>query len=1275
MKKIINIAITAVAAIAAVSCSSLMEKDVEFASSREVVFKTNLSDFQTKAAPGDSGFTNGDEIGVIAMEPINVMNVKYTVNGQNLVSDTPVHWLEGQQQETDFAAYFPYDPEFNMFNEYGYNITVSRDQSTYESYHKSDFLVANGEGDPGETVVLEFYHYNARVDISVPEDIAARVKTLAFGGVYEAVNVGNARPVGDPVTIKAGRITNEDGTAVWSLILPRQSVTPTLIIETTDGETLSYTLGKEISFDSGKRYNADLKIKEDGSLDMEFVFRIFDWLGNEWIWFEPYVEKWYMTGSEWNWSSWYQLDYLQSGIYMLEQSFGESALFKFGLDALWTTNLGGAESNAEFDGESVTEIQLGKLIPLRYDGFNLYAPQSDSYKFTLDTKNKTLYVEPNRDWNIVSYNDSFGEFKHLEYAGEGHMFKLDRVYLPSGEPFFFEEWRFGRCMYAAMPESGAESLPVETGKPMAITEGGGCEFVSPDGGYYSVVIDPDAMTVTFVYLEDQSTHIADVLSGSADGTAVTISETAVVASYNAGFVISDDGTKGLLVYLGIGSELPAVGDKVTVSGAVATYNNVKEIVNAQFSVEGQAVMPEVVYEDISNRYLENLYCSYAAPVTVSGTLSVTAGYSDHLYVRSDEWGTVFMINDTGGDYLKYSGSKVTVTGWYNGLYNGPHFIVMDSIKGLEESYHGAGTLNDPYDAVGACLYGRTLAEGAESADPVYVRGRVRTVDTPFSIASNGTATFSVSANADQYECYFVANSSNFLENKPWQFGNTQIQQWMDVIICCKVTQSRNVASSVSGTCYIYSLYGKTSETPEEVVLEGDGTKDNPFNVTAAVAYAQGIQRNTASPDIYVKGIVLDVWQRFSYGYNIAGFSICDDIENSRYVLSVGDAQYLGKEQWQDGDPDIENGSEVIVCCSIYGSSENWVNAESAWLYSLDGTVKDYVPYLRLSESDIHLSYTGGESSVRVYSNTSWSVSAGADWFEVYSDGDVVYIYVYENSNEESRQGNIYFYYGEAEATTGASNSVVFTVYQTGFEKQQSYEGEVIWEGQFGVGDWDNGLQDLAWGGYDWTSVAAGTTLRFYLSPRVNDSDYWQFVLRHGMDWADLPEPVSINLTSNAKYVEVELSETNLADIIENGGLVVAGCYYDLYAITIMSDTNVNSAIIWEGPADMGTGWENGFVLSPDYFGKFEAGYKLKVNYTTNSDADYYQVKITYSDWTTVLECLADMVSEWGTVSLTAGSKSLTITPTESDVAEMWENGLVLSGYGITINSLEMIIPE
>ncbi len=119
------------------------------------------------------------------------------------------------------------------------------------------------------------------------------------------------------------------------------------------------------------------------------------------------------------------------------------------------------------------------------------------------------------------------------------------------------------------------------------------------------------------------------------------------------------------------------------------------------------------------------------------------------------------------------------------------------------------------------------------------------------------------------------------------------------------------------------------------------------------------------------------------------------------------------------------------------------------------------------------------------------------------------------------------------------------------EYEQSLETS-IWVGSWESGNW-SGNQDLAWGGYDWSTVKAGSTLRLYVTPTVAnpEEDWWCVALRHGDGWNALPAPCPDQWGKPVSgVVELEMTQGIIDDLVNNGGLVITGADFILTKVTI-----------------------------------------------------------------------------------------------------------------------------
>ena len=118
----------------------------------------------------------------------------------------------------------------------------------------------------------------------------------------------------------------------------------------------------------------------------------------------------------------------------------------------------------------------------------------------------------------------------------------------------------------------------------------------------------------------------------------------------------------------------------------------------------------------------------------------------------------------------------------------------------------------------------------------------------------------------------------------------------------------------------------------------------------------------------------------------------------------------------------------------------------------------------------------------------------------------------------------------------------------------------IWANGFECIGW-SGNQDLAWGGYDWSTVQAGTQLKFYYN-KVNAGSWGCISLRHGDSWGALPDPIpgQYDLSDDEGVLTVTLTQGVIDDLIANNGLVITGDNFYLKKITI----RVAETTLWAG---------------------------------------------------------------------------------------------------------------
>ena len=162
----------------------------------------------------------------------------------------------------------------------------------------------------------------------------------------------------------------------------------------------------------------------------------------------------------------------------------------------------------------------------------------------------------------------------------------------------------------------------------------------------------------------------------------------------------------------------------------------------------------------------------------------------------------------------------------------------------------------------------------------------------------------------------------------------------------------------------------------------------------------------------------------------------------------------------------------------------------------------------------------------------------------------------------------------------------------------------IWAGSWACAGW-GGNQDLAWGGYDWSTVTAGTMLEIHLTKTTQGA--WGCIsLRHGDNWGALPAPIpgQYDLEDGDVVLTIELTQAIIDDIAGNGGLVMTGDNYTLSKVVLHEHIDLETAF-WTGPWTC-SGWGGNQDLA---WGGFDWT-TIKVN----SIVRFYYQKIDASAW-------------------------------------------------------------
>ena len=228
---------------------------------------------------------------------------------------------------------------------------------------------------------------------------------------------------------------------------------------------------------------------------------------------------------------------------------------------------------------------------------------------------------------------------------------------------------------------------------------------------------------------------------------------------------------------------------------------------------------------------------------------------------------------------------------------------------------------------------------------------------------------------------------------------------------------------------------------------------------------------------------------------------------------------------------------------------------------------------------------------------------------------------------------------------------------------------VIWEGSHNCGNW-SGNQDLAWRGFDWSSIdlSEGPATLVVDVTLDNTQTYWQFMLKTGTNWEDLAGFTQIDMVSGQSEVTVPLTQTMLDDLVTNNGLIIVGSNYTFTKVTLVTESvYVTENTVWEGThALLVKDWSNAINLSAteteNVFQDIADGATIHVEYETSPDTEYWQLQFNDSNWKM-------LTSIPKTEELTAGSVHTSHLLNDVDIASVRTSGMILNGYGVIVKRI------
>ena len=391
--------------------------------------------------------------------------------------------------------------------------------------------------------------------------------------------------------------------------------------------------------------------------------------------------------------------------------------------------------------------------------------------------------------------------------------------------------------------------------------------------------------------------------------------------------------------------------------------NIKHIVLGFFAAAAVLVGCQPKEEDFGVAKIEVSTTSLTfGPSSGSQTLQVTAS-REWTVAGLPDWIAV----DPAGAGPSQSPQTVTVTVIANDGYDREADIAFSI--GLMKEYvkvsqtgqkgqidYGKGTLEHPFSVEGVISYINALDNPSkDSPEKVYVKGIISAIGEEYT-AQFGNGTFDISDDGTTSGTQFKIYRAKYLGNKNFTSKDTQIKVGDEVIVYGNVVlygSSAPVYETSQGNAYLYSLNGVTGSTTPAGDPKGNGSKEDPFNVAAALKVVESLgwtsndNYEKVGP-FYVKGKISRIADKgtFTDGgtYGNASFYISDDgsTDNEFYGYRI---LYLGNKKFVAGQTDIKVGDEVIIYGELMnyrGNTPETVQG-TAYLYSLNGETGGETP--------------------------------------------------------------------------------------------------------------------------------------------------------------------------------------------------------------------------------------------------------------------------------------------------------------------------------------------
>lgn len=238
----------------------------------------------------------------------------------------------------------------------------------------------------------------------------------------------------------------------------------------------------------------------------------------------------------------------------------------------------------------------------------------------------------------------------------------------------------------------------------------------------------------------------------------------------------------------------------------------------------------------------------------------------------------------------------------------------------------------------------------------------------------------------------------------------------------------------------------------------------------------------------------------------------------------------------------------------------------------------------------------------------------------------------------------------------------------------------IWEGNTSIGNWDGSMSALSWGGYDWSTVSAGTYMTIYITNRPDVADYSQLRIGNG-SWAALPgtsDPYSLDNSTTA--VQIVLTQAMIDELVNNGGLVLCGAYWTVTKITLGVEVSKETTI-WEGSEYSGENYNNNLTLGSEddwVNAGLEEGDTVYIYFTAESETDW-QIQVFGGHWDSMTFDETGGTNQFNAenspTAFSDGRIAFKVTSAHYSIMtskQYWGGAIILQGKGITFSKITFL---